>query len=207
MLSGLPSCGDDSGSAAAPPEGKGVVDGVVTDLQGNPVPSLGRIILMFASGRQTGASATPGADARFRFDALQPGDYQIRYHAPGQAFVPEPFPHPLRFSVEADRTTQLRVPVRVGPYNINTVEIYCGDGFFQLQPDGPENGEAVVSAGINVCWYNVGLNVHSVTGGPWVDSGDLQRAQAYLWTASQKGLFGYRCKYHGAEMQGTLRVV
>jgi len=207
VLSGIPSCGEGETIVAPPPPGRGNVDGLVTDLQSNVVPSLGRLILMFASGRQVGLSTTPDASGRFRFESLLPGEYQLRYHAPGEAFVPEPFPHPIRFSVESGQTTQLQVRVRTGPYNINTIEIYCGDGFFQLQPDGVENGDAVVQAGINVCWYNVGLTVHSVTGGPWVDSGDLQRAQAYLWTANQKGLFGYQCKHHGSDMRATLRVV
>ena len=205
VLTGIQSCGG-GGENVAPPPGKGNVDGAVTDLQGNPVPSLGRIILMFGSGKQVGVSANPDSSGRFKFEGLLPGEYQIRYDAPGQAFVPEPFPHPLRFTVDAGRTTQLQVRVRVGLYNVNTMEIYCGDGFFQLQPDGPENGEAVVPAGINVCWYNVGLSVHSVTGGPWVDSGDLQKTQAYLWTANQKGFYAYRCKYHAPQMQATLRV-
>ena len=64
-----------------------------------------------------------------------------------------------------------------------------------------------MAEGINVCWYNVGLSVHTVTGGPWVDSGDMQRTQAYLWTATQKGLFAYRCRYHAPQMQATLRIV
>jgi len=203
----VPSCGTGSVPSEPPPAGKGNVDGLVTDLDGNPVPSLGRVILMFASGRQVGLSANPDARARFSFVGLAPGEYQVRYHAPGQAFVPEPFPHPIRFRVEADGTVPLHVPVRVGPYNINTVEIYCGDGFFQLQPDGIENGEAVVARGINVCWYNVGVDVHSITGGPWLDSGDLQRTQAYLWTANQTGTFGYQCRHHGPDMRAVLRVV
>ena len=138
VVSGAESCGGSGDDGVGPPPGTGNVDGVVTDVQGTVVPSLGRIILMIASGKQVGILALPDANGHFHFQGLLPGEYQIRYDAPGQAFVPEPFPHLLRFGGPAGDRASLQVRVRVGPYNINTIEIYCGDGFFQRQPDGPE---------------------------------------------------------------------
>jgi len=162
---------------------------------------------MTGRGRQTGARSAPDASGRFSFLDVTPGDYQIRFDAPGVAVVPEPFPHPIRFSVEAGKTTDVFVHVRLGNYNQNLVEIYIGDGFFQLQPNGTENGECAVKVGTNVCWYNVDTAVHTVTGGPWGDSGDLQKSQAYLWPATTTGLFGYQCKYHGSSEKALLRVI
>ena len=49
----------------------------------------------------------PDANGRFSFSAVTPGDYQLRFNAPGLAVVPEPFPHPIRFSVEAGKTTDV----------------------------------------------------------------------------------------------------
>jgi plastocyanin len=64
-----------------------------------------------------------------------------------------------------------------------------------------------VKLGSIVCWYNVGLDVHTVTGGPWNDSGDLQKTQSYIWVANVPGLHAYRCRYTQPQMQSTLRVL
>lgn len=199
-------CGGDGGRAPVTPAATGEVNGLVTDLQGAPQSGLGSLILMYGDGRHTGDRAAPDAGGRFRFTGLAPGNYQIRFHAPGVAIVPEPFPHPIRFTVEAGRVTDVPVRVKLGNYNSNLVEIYVGDDFFQLQPDGQEDGETVVKVGTLVCWYNVGTSVHTVTGGPWVDSGDLQKSQAYIWTATQTGLFAFSCRHHQPGQRGTLRV-
>ena len=135
------------------------------------------------------------------------GDYQIRFHASGQAIIPEPYQHPIKFAVQAGKVTDLTIRVVRGNFGNVQAEIYCGDDFFQLQPDGQENGESVVKLGTVVCWYNVGAKVHTVTGGPWNDSGDLQKTQSYIWVANQTGLFPYYCRYTRPQMQGTLRVV
>jgi hypothetical protein len=208
-VAGLSACGGspgDDGGIVAPPA-TGNIAGLVSSLDGVPHPGLGTLILMNGRGRQTGQRSSPDASGRFSFSSLTPGEYQLRFNAPGLAVVPEPFPHPIRFSVEAGKTTDVPVRVQLGNYNQNLVEIYIGDGFFQLQPDGLENGESVVKVGTNVCWYNVDNTVHTVTGGPWGDSGDLQKAQAYLWPATQTGLFAYQCKYHGSSEKALLRVV
>jgi hypothetical protein len=209
VLAGTSACGGsgtDSG-ITSPPPGTGTITGIVSSLDGTPQPRLGTLILMTARGRQTGARSSPDASGRFSFLEVTAGEYQLRFDAPGLAVVPEPFPHPIRFSVEAGKTTDVPVRVQLGNYNQNLVEIYIGDGFFQLQPNGTENGECVVTVGTNVCWYNVDTAVHTVSGGPWGDSGDLQKSQAYLWPATTAGLFGYQCRYHASSERALLRVI
>jgi hypothetical protein len=207
-LVGTSACGggsDGDGGIVEPPL-TGTITGVVVSIDGAGQPGLGTLILMNDRGRQTGQRASPDVNARFTFSDVAPGAYQIRFDAPGLAVVPEPFPHPIQVSVEPGKTTNIFVRVKLGNYNQNLVEIYIGDGFFQLQPNGTENGECVVKVGTNVCWYNVDTAVHTVTGGPWGDSGDLQKSQAYLWPATTAGLFGYQCRYHGSSEKALLRV-
>jgi hypothetical protein len=201
----LTACGGGDGGGTTP-AATGSVSGQVLDLQGVPQGSFGQLILMYANGHHVGPRVTPDAQGRFRFDDLPEGDYQIRFHASGQAIVPEPYRHPFKFAVVAGKVTDLPVRIVRGNFTQNQVEIYCGDGFYQLQPDGAENGETVVKLGTVVCWYNVGLDVHTVTGGPWNDSGDLQKTQSYIWVANQTGLFAYSCRYTQPQMRATLRV-
>jgi hypothetical protein len=206
---GTSGCGGGSaggGGIVEPPPVTGTITGVVVSIEGAAQPRLGTLILMNDRGRQTGQRASPDVNGRFTFSDVKPGAYQIRFDAPGLAVVPEPFAHPIRCSVEPGKTTDVPVRVKLGNYNQNLVEIYIGDGFFQLQPNGTENGECVVKVGTNVCWYNVDTSVHTVTGGPWGDSGDLQQSQAYLWPATTAGLFGYQCRYHGNSEKALLRV-
>ena len=186
---------------------KGSVSGVLVDLQGVAQAGFGQLILMYPTGQHVGTRATPDAAGRFRFADLAPGDFQLRFHASGQAIIPEPYQHPIKFAVQAGRVTDLTVRVVRGNFGQAQLEIYCGDDFYQLQPDGQENSETVVKLGSVVCWYNVGLKVHSVTGGPWNDSGDLQKTQSYIWVANQVGVFPYYCRYTQPQMRSTLRVV
>lgn len=205
MSAWLVGCGGDGGPVVAPAE-TGTVHGVVLDLSGAPQANFGQLILMYPNGQHVGVRVTPDATGRFTFGDLPAGDYQIRFNASGQAIIPEPYQHPLKFTVQAGKVTDLTVRIVRGNFGSSQVEIYCGDGFFQLQPDGQENAETVVKLGTVVCWYNVGLSVHSVTGGPWNDSGDLQKTQSYIWVANQVGLFPYFCRYTRPQMQSTLRV-
>ena len=186
---------------------KGSVSGALVDLQGVAQAGFGQLILMYPTGQHVGTRATPDAAGRFRFADLAPGDFQLRFHASGQAIIPEPYQHPIKFAVQAGRVTDLTVRVVRGNFGQAQLEIYCGDDFYQLQPDGQENSETVVKLGSVVCWYNVGLKVHSVTGGPWNDSGDLQKTQSYIWVANQVGVFPYYCRYTQPQMRSTLRVV
>ncbi len=199
-------CGGGSSRGMTSPSALGTISGQVTDLQSAPQPSLGTLILMYGSGRQVGLRATPDASGRFAFTQIPPGEYQIRFNAPGLAIIPDPFDNPVRFSVSAGKDMFVPVRVQLGNYTQNLVEIYIGEGFFQRQPDGLENAEVDVKVGTNLCWYNVDTQVHTVTGGPWGDSGDLQRTQAFFWTATQAGTFAYRCKYHQPQEQAILRI-
>lgn len=199
-------CGGGEDGATAPVT-SGSVDGIVLDVQGVAQGGFGSVILMYPTGQHVGRTVTPDAAGRFRFADLPPGDYQIRFQAAGQAIVPEPYQHPIKFTVQAGKVTALTVRIQRGTFAQNQVEIYCGDDFYQLQPDGAENGETVVKLGTIVCWYNVGLKVHTVTGGPWNDSGDLQKTQSYIWVATVPGVHAYQCKYNQPGMRATLRVV
>jgi hypothetical protein len=201
-------CGSDAPTENGNGGPTGGVTGLVSDLQGVVQPSLGRIILMYSGGQQVpGRVREVDPAGRFSFDDLEPRDYQLRFHAPGVAHVPEPFPHPIRFTVKAGEATDVPVRVARTPYNHAMVEIYAGDEFFQLQPDGTENGTATVRVGDVICWYNVGMHPHTVTGGPWVDSGDMPRTASFIWIADRVGVFPYKCKYHDPQMQATLTVV
>ncbi|HTK54987.1 MAG TPA: carboxypeptidase regulatory-like domain-containing protein [Gemmatimonadaceae bacterium] len=206
---GVAACGGSDGNGGGgivEPPPTGSITGLVETLDGTPQPNLGTLILMTGRGQQTGQRTSPDSNGRFSFPSVKVGDYQIRFDAPGLATVPEPFPHPIRFSVEAGKATDVPVHVQLGNYNQNLVEVYIGDGFFQVQPNGTENGDCVVKVGTNICWYNVDDTVHTVTGGPWGDSGDLTEAQAYLWPATTIGTFSYHCKYHPNSEKAILRV-
>lgn len=199
--------GDASGPEEPPPPALGAIRGIVTDLQGVPQSSLGRLYLMRQTGQQTGRVADVNAEGRFTFDSVEPRDYKVRFHAAARAFVPDGIVHPIPVTVESGKTAEIQVRVQLGVENEMEVEIYAGDDFFQLQPDGPENGTTTVKLGTTVCWYNVGTQPHSITGGPWKDSGDLNRAQNFIWVANQVGLYPYRCRYHTPHMAATLEVV
>lgn len=199
------SCAGGGADRIVVPADRGGMTGLVVDAGGQAQPGLGTITLMFDSGLHTGSSAAVDATGKFAFPNLPPGDYQIRFDAPGKAKIPDGVLHPIRFTVDAGRTTSLRVTVEVGASDTDEIEIYIGDYFFQWQPGGIENGEAVARIGMLVCWYNVGKQIHTATGGPWGDSGDMQRTASFMWTADRAGVFGYRCKYH-PNMIGTLRI-
>jgi plastocyanin len=201
----LTSCGaDKAGPVALKPTGR--VRGIVTDLGGTPQPLLGSVLLMYPTGQQLGRGTAVDPAAEFAFDDVPPGDWQLRFTAPGKAYVPESLPHPIRFTVTANEETFLTVRVERGVAEDAMHEIYVGDYFFQEQPFGKENAETVVKLGESVCWYNVGLVQHTVTGGPWVDSGTLNRAGNFIWVPDRVGVFGYRCAFHPSQMIATLRV-
>lgn len=202
-------CGGEgaAGPPPPPPASPGVIRGIVMDLQGVPQPSLGRLYLLRQTGQQTGRVAEVDGAARFTFDNLEPRNYKVRFHAAARAHVPDGIVHPIPVTVEMGKTADIEVRIQLGVPNAMEVEIYAGDDFFQLQPDGVENAVTTVKVGTTVCWYNVGTQPHSVTGGPWRDSGDLNRADNFIWVANQVGVFPYRCRYHTPHMAATLEVV
>ena len=184
----------------------GKIAGDVVDLSGVPQPRLGRIYLMFDTGQQTGRYADVDAGGHFAFDDVTPGKWQLRFHAPGVAYVPEEFPHPVRFSVAENETASVHIVIERGwEDGTPMIEIYVGDFFFQEQPLGRENAETVVKIGTPVCWYNVGLVQHTVTG-PFWDSGTMERTASYIWVPDRVGVFPYTCNFHKTGMIATLRV-
>ena len=193
---------------ATPPLGRivGRIAGEVVDRAGRPQPSLGRIYLMYDTGQQTGRSAVVDPAGRFSFDDVDIGPWQLRFHAPGVAYVPEELQHPIRVTVSPDATTTARVTIEWGwEDGTPMIEIYVGDYFFQEQPAGIENGIATVKVGTIVCWYNVGLTQHTISG-PFWDSGPVDRTGSFIWIPDRTGTFPYRCNFHRSQMIGTLQV-
>ena len=197
-------CGGDHVAAPAKPHGS--VRGSVKDAHGNP-QAIGRIYLLLKSGENQNVYADVDAKGAFTFGSIEVGSYQLRYWAGAQATVPEPNPNPVRIEVTANAETVVDFTIVLGNPDADVQEIYAGDNFFQQQPFGDLNGTVTVKVGTVVCWYNVGANQHSVTGGPWGDSGSLGEAAEFMWTANQVGTFGYRCSFHNPQMQAILNVI
>jgi len=205
----LVSCGGNDGTAPGQSTAaKGRIEGTVVDSQGTPQPSLGRIFLIYSSGKMTGRYVDVDPAGRFAFADVDPGDWQIRFDAPRVAEVDEGqgAENPLRLTIEAGRTTAIRIPIVRVASDDTEIEIYIGDYMFYEVPFGAEGGTATVKLGTSVCWYNVGLQVHNVTGGPWITSGDLNRADNFIWKADTIGTFPYRCTHHQPQMTATLVV-
>jgi hypothetical protein len=190
-----------------PAELTGRITGDVVDLLGAPQPSLGTVYLMYPSGLQTGRSAPVDANGRFEFADVQVGAWQVRFYAPGVAYVPEQLANPVRVAVDANQTITVRFKVERGwEDGAPMIEIYIGDNFFQEQPLGAANAETVVKIGTPICWYNVGLAQHTTTGGLW-DSGPLNQTEAYIWVPDRTGVFPYTCRFHGTQMISSLRII
>lgn len=198
------SCG---GADPTPPETKhGTVVGDVVDLAGSPQASLGRIYLMYESGLQTGRSAAVDANGRFSFGDVPAGSWQVRFYAPGVAYVPEQLTNPVRITIATGETVSVRFTIERGwEDGAPMVEIYIGDYFFQEQPLGAPNAETVVKVGTPVCWYNVGKTDHTTTGGLW-DSGTIGGTGSFIWVPDRTGVFPYNCRFHTTQMIASLRI-
>ena len=204
---GVSALGCSTKEVTLPPPPSRRITGDVVDTTGANQPSLGRLLLMYENGLQTGRSVDVDPAGRFTFTDVPAGNWQLRYHAPGAAFVPEIYPHPIRISVRADETTNVHVIVEHGWEDGEPmIEIYAGDYFFQEQPSGKENSETIVKLGVPVCWYNVGLVHHRITGPFWT-SPDLDRTASFIWVPDRTGVFPYTCTFHQTQMIATLRVV
>ena len=192
---------------ATPPESAtGVITGDVVDLFGAPQASLGTVYLMYPSGLQTGRSVPVDPNGRFEFASVPVGAWQVRFYAPGVAYVPEQLANPVRVAVDANQTITVRFKVERGwEDGAPMIEIYIGDNFFQEQPLGAANAETLVKVGTPICWYNVGLSQHTTTGGLW-DSGPLNQTESYIWTPDRTGVFPYTCRFHGTQMIASLRI-
>jgi Plastocyanin len=197
-------CGGDT--MAAPISVTGSVRGTVTDLTGKPA-AVGRVYLLLPSGLNQNIFADVSTAGTYDLGAVPIGSYQLRFWGDTQASVPEPLENPVLITVLAGAATVVQFKVELGSPSETVQEIYAGDYFFQEQPYGEPNATVTVKAGVTVCWYNVGTHDHTVTGGPWGDSGTIGRAEEFMWTANQVGTFGYRCNFHNPLMQAIVKVV
>jgi hypothetical protein len=189
-----------------PVDATGTILGDIVDLAGTPQGSIGTVYLMYENGLQTGRSAVVDANGRFAFTAVPIGAWQVRFYAPGVAYVPEELANPIRVAVDAGQTMNVRFKIERGwEDGAPMIEIYIGDYFFQEQPLGAPNAETVVKIGTPVCWYNVGLMQHTTTGGLW-DSGPLNKTEAYIWVPDRVGVFPYTCRLHGTQMIASIRI-
>ncbi|MFN8573100.1 MAG: hypothetical protein U0132_13705 [Gemmatimonadaceae bacterium] len=201
------SCAGDGTGGVAPETVTGTLRGTLVDLTGQP-QSVGRLYLLLPTGFNTEQWADPEYDGTFRFEDVNVGDYQLRYWGANLARVPEPLVNPVPVTVRANAETQVRVQIELGAAsNVPQRDIYIGDFFFQEQPSGTPNATTVVPLGTRVCWYNVGQMPHTITGGPWGDSGPLGHAGNFIWPATELGTFRYSCSYHGTQMTALLQVV
>jgi len=197
-------CGGDHPSA--PIALTGAVRGTVTDLSGKP-QAIGRIYLLLPSGLNQNIYADVSPSGTYDLGNVPVGNYQLRFWGDTQASVPEPLLNPVPITVSVDVPAVVQFKIEVGSPNETVQEIYAGDYFFQEQPFGDPNALVTVKAGVIVCWYNVGLHDHTVTGGPWGDSGTIGKAEEFMWTANQVGTFGYRCNFHNPLMQAIVKVI
>ena len=185
----------------------GGIKGRVLDAGGTPQPLLGTVSLLYATGQQSGMHRAVDPFGEFDFESVPPGNWQVRFHAAGIAYVPSQFQHPRRVVVHEREHVEVDLTIeRAASVDDGMIEIYAGDFFFQEQPRGKENTETIVRVGTAICWYNVGLMPH-VIAGSWGESPVLDRGGNYIWTPTTPGLFTYRCSYHPTQMIATLRVV
>ena len=148
------------------------------------------------------------ASGHFDFGRVPVGEYLLRYWGANRAEVPEEFHNPVRILVDAKVPTVVEFRIVVAEQS-STAErdIYAGDYFFQEQPTGVPNAPVVVKKGTLVCWYNVGSVLHTVSGGPWGESGPIALDGNFMWRADVAGTFQYSCIYHGTQMVATLQVL
>jgi plastocyanin len=183
----------------------GTVSGSVTDVSGAP-QAVGRIYLLENNGLNNDQYADVGAGGKYDFGAVSVGEYQLSFWGANLADVAEPAPNPVRIAVSSGQATVVNFQVTLGASSSPDRDIYIGDNFFQEEPYGLPNATVVVPLGTLVCWYNVGTMLHTVTGGPWGDSGPLALDGNFMWLADKVGTFAYRCSYHAPQMQAVLQV-
>lgn len=199
----LSRCG---GGTTTPTEfATGRVRGTVSDASGHP-QAVGRIYLLDDTGLNNNQYADVAADGTFDFGPVPAGAYQANFWGANLASVPEPYPNPVRITVSAGLDSVVKFTVQLGAENQNARDIYIGDYFYQEEPYGLPNGTVIVPVGTLVCWYNVGRMIHTVTGGPWGDSGPMALDANFNWYADQVGTFPYRCTFHAPQMQAVLQV-
>ncbi len=199
-------CGSGSSTAPNVSGPTGIVRGVVTDMQGTP-QAVGRIFLLEQSGLSQDNYVDVDSTGAFDFGPVPVGNYQLHYWGDNLAGVPEPLPNPVPITVSVNQPTVVHFQIQLGAVGDADKDIFAGEFFFQEQPYGEPNGTVIVPLGMEVCWYNVGKMTHTVTGGPWGDSGPIPPLGNFMWTSNQLGTFPYRCSYYAPQMQAVLQVV
>ena len=206
LLPFVASCAAESPNATSPEALKGNVRGNVVDAAGTPT-KVGRIFLLDKTGLNRNVFVDVTASGTFDFGSVDVGDYLLMYWGANLARVPESLPNPVWITVLAGVPAVIRFQVQAAdPNELMDRDINAGDFFFQEQPSGEPNATVVVKLGALVCWYNVGSMLHTVSGGPWGDSGPMTHGDNFRWRADQVGTFPYRCNYHGVRMLATLKV-
>lgn len=199
------SCGGDP-SGLNPPTPTGTLRGTVVDMSGH-AQGIGRIYLLQKNGFNSDIYADVDATGTYDFGPVAVGEYLLRFWGANEADVPETLHNPVRITVTESAATVVQFQVEVGANANPDREIYAGDFFFQEQPIGATDGTTVVNLNTLVCWYNVGQVGHTVTGGPWGDSGPIAPDGNFMWLANQTGTFPYHCSYHGTQMIAVLQVL
>jgi plastocyanin len=206
LLALTEACGGEEATGSAPLPDAGTVRGTVVDA-GEQAQAVGRIYLLEGTGLSNGRYEDVDSAGRFEFASVKVGNYQLQYWGANLAKVPEPLPNPVPIAVAANAVTVVRFQVEAADESdTRDRDINAGDFFFQEQPSGQPNATVVVKVGTLVCWYNVGTMLHTVTGGPWGDSGPLSHGDNFMWEATEVGTFPYHCAYHSSRMLATLRV-
>lgn len=207
MIGWVDGCGGGGESVGiTPPSAQGTLRGTVVDLTGRP-QGIGRVYLLAKSGLSSGVFADVDPTGTYDFGAVPVGEYQLRFWGANLGSVPQQFPNPVRITIAADAATVVQFQIEVGHDDGSYHDIFIGDYFFQDQPVGAPNGLVVAKLGTIICWYNVGRVLHTVTGGPWGDSGPLDLGGNFNWTSDRVGTFPYRCSFHGTQMIATLQIV
>ena len=200
----LAACSEDGPELLAP--GTGEIQGKALHVDGGPA-AIGQVYLLTENGMQTGRFAAVQADGTFRFTGMEPGEYQLRFHAPRQGRVGRDYPNPIRVSVRPD---EVAYPVFrgivLGVFNENMIEIYIGDDFFQEQPVGELNSTTAARIGQIICWYHVGKHPHNVVADGIFNSGRMENSQAFIWEVDRTGFVPYRCTYHLPQMMAALQI-
>lgn len=186
------------------PVGAGQLVGCVGDAAGVAYAG-GALHLFHADGRPTGRVVVSAADGSFAFPGLAAREYQLHFHGGAAATLDDASLHVLRVAIHPGETVRRELRVVRGTFTPRPVEVACADGCYRALPDG-DAADVTVALGSVVCWRNMDRVPHTVTGGPWGDSGEIASGAAWYWIATQPGRFAYHCRRRGASMRATVHV-
>ena len=118
-----------------PPAAPGAIRGIVTDLQGVPQPSLGRLYLMRQTGQQTGRRRRGDGTGRF---TSQPRarNYKVASTRAARAHVPDGIVHPIPVDREIGKTADIEVRIQLGVPNARRSRSTRGTTSSSYSPTG-----------------------------------------------------------------------